>query len=167
MLFRSAAKAKAASTDSATDLAGIAKPGPVAVLMTLALGQGIIADQFGLRDHVVFQAALWIALVVALVSEKAVPQYRAAVWLGVVSALMASAAAVMISVPASCISFAVLLLVVSAGRAAPRLVAHIPAGNPAQAAVLGRAIRFGVLALPLIMAALVAYVGAQMAGAIS
>ncbi|MBX2831362.1 MAG: hypothetical protein KTR23_09320 [Rhodospirillales bacterium] len=164
---RRAAKTKTASTDSATDLTVIAKPGPVAVLMTLALGQGVIADQFGLRDHFVFQAALWIALVVALVSEKAAPQYRAAVWLGVVSALMASAAAVMISVPASCISFAVLLLVVSAGRAGPRLAAHVSVGNPAQAALLGSVIRFGVLALPLIMAALVAYVGAQMAGAIS
>ncbi|MEQ8285960.1 hypothetical protein [Thalassospira sp.] len=159
--------AKSASTDGPLDLAIIAKPGPVAVLMTLALGQGIIADQFGLRDHVVFQAALWIALVVALVSEKAAPQYRVAVWLGVVSALMASAAAVMISMPASCVSFAVLLLVVSAGRAGPRLAAHIPAGNPAQAVILGSVIRFGVLALPLIMAALVAYVGAQMAGTIS
>ncbi|WP_430472814.1 hypothetical protein ACQ0MK_12065 [Thalassospira lucentensis] len=159
--------AKTTSTDGSLDLASIAKPGPVAVLMTLALGQGIIADQFGLWDHVVFQAALWIALVVALVSEKAAPQYRVAVWLGVVSALMASAAAVMISMPASCVSFAVLLLVVSAGRAGPRLAAHIPAGNPAQAVILGSVIRFGVLALPLIMAALVAYVGAQMAGTIS
>lgn len=165
-----AAKAKSAkstASDHTGDPAGSAKPGPVAVLMTLALGQGIIAHQFGLDQHVVFQAALSIALMVALVSEKAAPQYRAAVWLGVVGALMASAAAMMITTPASCVAFTVLLLVVSAGRGATKLGAFVPDDNPAQAVLLRGLIRFGVLALPLIMAALVAYVGAQMAGGIS
>lgn len=159
--------AKAAASDKADELAGNAGPGPVAVLMTLALGQGIIAHQFGLGQHVVFQSALWIALMVALVSEKAAPQYRAAVWLGVVGALMASAAAMMITTPASCVAFAVLLLVVSASRGSAKLGAFVSDGNPAQAVLVRGMIRFGVLALPLIMAALVAYVGAQMAGRFS
>lgn len=158
---------KSTATESGGDVANAAKPGPVAVLMTLALGQGIIAHQFALDQHVVFQAALWIALMVALVSEKAAPQYRAAVWLGVVGALMASAAVMMIAIPASAVSFAVLLLVVSSGRGAAKLGALVPEANPAQAVVIGSVIRFGVLALPLIMAALVAYVGAQMAGTVS
>jgi len=134
--------------------------------MTLALGQGIIAHQFGLGQHVVFQAALWIALVVALVSEKAAPQYRATVWLGVVGALMASAAAMMILMPASCFAFAVLLLVVSAGRGAARIGALVPDANPAQAVLVRSVIRFGVLVLPLIMTTLVAYVAAQMASSL-
>jgi hypothetical protein len=159
-----AKSAKSGMSETADGPAGSAKPGPVAVLMTLALGQGIIAHQFGLGQHVVFQSALWIALMVALVSEKAAPQYRAAVWLGVVGALMASAASMMITTPASCVAFAVLLLVVSAGRGATRLGVFVSDDNPAQAVVLRGVIRFGVLALPLIMAALVAYVGAQMAG---
>jgi hypothetical protein len=160
-----ASKAKSAKTTSgdAPTLAEAVEPGPVAVLMTLALGVGIIAHQFMRTDHVVFQGALWIALVVALISEKAAPQYRAAVWLGVVGALMADAASVMIAVPASCLAFAVLLLVVSGKRAAKSLADHLPDTSPAQVAVLGLVIRFGVLALPLVMAALVAYVGAEMA----
>lgn len=163
----SKAKATKAATDAPVVLADIAKPGPIAVLMTLALGQGIIAHQFNLTDHVVFQAALWIALIVAVVSEKAAPQYRAAVWLGVVGALMASAASAMIVIPASCVAFAVLLLVVSASRAAGSIAGHLPDANPAQAAVLGMVIRAGVLALPLVMAALVAYVAAQAANGLS
>ncbi len=162
-----AKSSKATMSENAGDRADNAKPGPVAVLMTLALGQGIIAHQFGLDQHVVFQAALWIALMVALVSEKAAPQYRAAVWLGVVGALMASAAVMMITMPASSVAFAVLLLVVSAGRGAVKLGAFVPDVNPAQAVLLRGIIRFGVLALPLIMAALIAYVGAQMAGVLS
>ena len=153
---------KAASSVSDGDVAGFATPGPVAVLMTLSLGQGIIADQFGLNDFVVFQAALTVALLVALVSEKAAPQYRAAVWLAVVCALMASATGVMILMPASCFAVAVLLLVVSAGPAAARISVILPQDNPAQTALLGAVIRIGVLGLPLVMAALVAYVGAMM-----
>ena len=61
---------------------------------------------------------LTVALFVALISEKAAPQYRVAVWLGVVGALMSGAASAMIMVPASCLAFAVLLLVVSARQAA-------------------------------------------------
>ena len=157
---------KSSTQDTGAGPVGDAKPGPVAMLMTLALGQGIIAHQFGLGQHVVFQAALWIALVVALVSEKAAPQYRATVWLGVVGALMASAAAMMILMPASCFAFAVLLLVVSAGRGAARLGALVPDANPAQAVLVRSVIRFGVLVLPLIMTALVAYVAAQMASSL-
>jgi len=157
---------KSSTQDAGAGPAGDAKPGPVAMLMTLALGQGIIAHQFGLGQHVVFQAALWIALVVALVSEKAAPQYRATVWLGVVGALMASAAAMMILMPASCFAFAVLLLVVSAGRGAARIGALVPDANPAQAVLVRSVIRFGVLVLPLIMTALVAYVAAQMASSL-
>lgn len=156
--------AKAKSTKpAALEPGDLAKPGPVAVLMTLALGQGIVGHMFGLTDHVVFLAALWSALIVALVSEKAAPQYRATVWLGVVGALMAAAASAMIMNPASCVAYAVLLLVVSGRPAATRLSAHLPTDNLPQAALLGSAIRVGVLALPLIMAALVAYVGAEMA----
>jgi len=156
-------KSGKSTTDAKSDVETIAKPGPIAVLMTLALGQGIIVHLFGLADHVVFQAALTVALFVALISEKAAPQYRVAVWLGVVGALMSGAASAMIMVPASCLAFAVLLLVVSARQASVRLAAHLPTDNPAQAALLGMMIRVGVLALPLIMAALVAYVGAEMA----
>lgn len=163
----SKAKATKAAADAPVVLADLAKPGPIAVLMTLALGQGIIAHQFNLTDHVVFQAALWIALIVAVVSEKAAPQYRAAVWLGVVGALMASAASAMIVIPASCVAFAVLLLVVSASRAAGSIAGHLPDANPAQSAVLAMVIRAGVLALPLVMAALVAYVAAQAASGLS
>ena len=154
---------KASGAGTIDDLSAYAKPGPVAVLMTLALGQGIIANQFGLVDHVVFQAALTVALVVALISEKTAPQYRVTVWLGVVCALMASAASAMIVAPASCLAYAVLLLVVSGRQAAVRLSTYLPADNPAQAAVLGTFIRVGVLVLPLVIAALVAYVGAEMA----
>lgn len=160
---KSAAGASGAAAVTAADLEAAARPGAVAVLMTLALGQGIIAHQFGLQDHVVFQAALGVALCVALVSEKAAPRYRTAVWLSVVCALMASAAGVMIEMPASGFAVAVLLLVVSAGRAAARLAAMAPAVNPVQAVVLGSVIRFAVLALPLLMATLVAYIGAEMA----
>ena len=159
----SKSKTSKSTTTAQSDAETLAKPGPISVLMTLSLGQGIIVYLFGLTDHVVFQAALTVALMVALISEKAVPQYRVAVWLGVVGALMSGAASAMIMVPASCLAFAVLLLVVSGRRAAVRLSAHLPADNPAQAALLGIAIRLGVLALPVIMAALVAYVGAEMA----
>nr|WP_175581268.1 hypothetical protein [Thalassospira sp. HF15] len=154
---------KASAADAAIDAENFAKPGPVAVLMTLSLGQGIIVYLFGLTDYVVLQAALTVALIVALISEKAAPQYRVAVWLGVVGALMAGAASAMIMVPASCLAFAVLLLVVSGRQASVRLAAHLPDDNPAQAVLLGSVVKVGVLALPLIMAALVAYVGAEMA----
>lgn len=154
---------KASASGAAGNVENFAKPGPVTVLMTLALGQGIIVYLFGLGDHVVLQAALTVALIVAVISEKAAPQYRVAVWLGVVGALMAGAASAMIMVPASCLAFAVLLLVVSGRQASVRLAAHLPGDNPAQAVLLGSVIKVGVLALPLIMAALVAYVGAEMA----
>ncbi|KJE34445.1 hypothetical protein UF64_15385 [Thalassospira sp. HJ] len=157
------AKPKASKADAAVDIINLAKPGPVAVLMTLALGQGIIVHLFGLSDFVVLQAALTVALIVAVISEKAAPQYRVAVWLGVVGALMAAAASAMIIVPASCLAFAVLLLVVSGRQASVRLATHLPSDNPAQAVLLGSVIKVGVLALPLIIAALVAYVGAEMA----
>ena len=159
---KTAKSAKASSSLGQDEIAGFAMPGPVAVLMTLSLGLGIIADQFGLQTFVVFQAALTVALFVALVSEKATPQYRATVWLAVVCALMASATGVMIVIPASCFAVAVLLLVVSAGPAAARISVVLPQDNPAQSAVLGAFIRIGVLGLPLAMAALVAYVGAMM-----
>ncbi len=154
---------KSPAAEAAVDIESLAKPGPVAVLMTLALGQGIVVHLFGLNDFVVLQAALSVALIVALISEKAAPQYRVAVWLGVVGALMAGAASAMIIVPASCLAFAVLLLVVSGRQASVRLAAHLPGDNPAQAVLLGTVIKVGVLALPLIIAALVAYVGAEMA----
>jgi hypothetical protein len=154
---------KSATADAASDPENATRPGPVAVLMTLALGQGIIVYLFGLSDHVVLQAALTVALIVALISEKAAPQYRATVWLGVVGAMMAGAASAMIAVPASCLAFGVLLLVVSGRRAAVRISAHFAVDNPAQGAFLRGIIRLGVLILPVIMAALVAYVGAEMA----
>jgi hypothetical protein len=69
----------------------------------------------------------------------------------------------MIAVPASCLAFGVLLLVVSGRRAAVRISAHFAVDNPAQGAFLRGIIRLGVLILPVIMAALVAYVGAEMA----
>ena len=75
---------------------------------------------------------------------------------------MASATGVMILMPASCFAVAVLLLVVSAGPAAARISVILPQDNPAQTALLGAVIRIGVLGLPLVMAALVAYVGAMM-----
>ncbi|MCC9624042.1 hypothetical protein LPB41_20375 [Thalassospira sp. MA62] len=156
---KSKAKAKPVEIDPVT----AAKPSPVAILTTLSVGLGIIAAQFHMRDQVIFLAALAVALIVALVSEKAAPQYRAAVWLAVVSALMTGAASVILQVPATGFAIAVLLLVVSSGRAATRLSDYLSAENPAQTALLGGLIRLAVLGLPLVMAALVAYVGAEMA----
>ncbi|WP_404425461.1 hypothetical protein [Thalassospira australica] len=158
--------AKTSTKSAAKNDDDAAKPAPVATFVALAIGQGIIAAQFGLHDHVVFQAGLSVALVVALISEKAAPQYRAALWLAVSTALMASASGVMLAAPASAVAMAVLVLVVFAGSGAARIAALLPADIGANAgaggAVLAMLVRLSVLALPVLVAALVAYIGATM-----
>ncbi len=163
---KSAKTAKTSTKSNVTSDEDVARPAPVATFVALAVGQGIIAAQFGLRDQVVFQAGLSVALMVALVSEKAAPQYRAALWLAISTALMASASGVMLAAPASAFAMAVLVLVVFAGSGAARIAALLPADIGANAgpggAVLAMLVRVSVLALPVLVAALVAYIGATM-----
>ncbi|WP_417834335.1 hypothetical protein [Thalassospira xiamenensis] len=163
---KSAKSAKTSTKSVVTSDEDAAKPAPVATFIALAIGQGIIAAQFGLHDHVVFQAGLSVALLVALISEKAAPQYRAALWLAISTALMASASGVMLAAPGATFAIAVLVLVVFAGSGAARIAAHLPADMGANAgaggAVLAMLVRVSVLALPVLVAALVAYIGATM-----
>jgi hypothetical protein len=163
---KSAKTAKTSTKSNVTSDEDVARPAPVATFVALAVGQGIIAAQFDLRDQVVFQAGLSVALMVALVSEKAAPQYRAALWLAISTALMASASGVMLAAPASAFAMAVLVLVVFAGSGAARIAALLPADIGANAgpggAVLAMLVRVSVLALPVLVAALVAYIGATM-----
>ncbi|WP_417814708.1 hypothetical protein [Thalassospira alkalitolerans] len=163
-----AAKAKTSTKSGGTGDGDIAKPAPVATFMALSIGQGIVAAQFGLHDHVVFQAGLSMALLVALISEKAAPQYRAALWLAVSCALMASGSGVMLAVPASVFAMCALVLVVFAGSGGARIAGLIPAaigaGTGAAGAVLAMIVRLSVLALPVLVAWLIAYIGATMQG---
>ncbi|OKH88364.1 hypothetical protein [Thalassospira sp. TSL5-1] len=147
-------------------------PGALSVFLALVLGMGVIAVQFGLRDLKILYGAMAVALLMALISEKAAPQYRAAVWLSMVGAIMVAGATAILRAPASLVAHAVLLLVLFAGAGATILqkalrldrVANGDAtGAEAGLAWAGAALVRGLaLALPVFMAALVAYIGASM-----
>ncbi|RCK51691.1 hypothetical protein TH25_08385 [Thalassospira profundimaris] len=147
-------------------------PGALSVFLALVLGMGIIAVQFGLRDLKILYGAMAVALLIALISEKAAPQYRAAVWLSMVAAIMVAGATAILRAPASLVAHAVLLLVLFAGAGATilqrafrldRVVTGDGTGAEAGIAWAGMAlVRALALALPVFMAALVAYIGASM-----
>ncbi|OSQ39737.1 hypothetical protein [Thalassospira mesophila] len=157
-----------------TDLDGGDRgPGALSVFLALVLGMGIIAVQFGLRDLKILHGAMAIALLIALISEKAAPQYRAAVWLSMVAAIMVAGATAILRAPASLVAHAVLVLVMFSGtgtvllQKALRLdrVATDGAKGSRDAGTIwaGNAIvRVLVLALPVGMATLVAFIGAAM-----
>ncbi|AUG53616.1 hypothetical protein [Thalassospira marina] len=147
-------------------------PGALSVFFALVLGMGIIAVQFGLRDLKILHGAMAVALLIALISEKAAPQYRAAVWLAMVGAIMVAGATAILRAPASLVAHAVLVLVMFAGTGTTMLQKALRLerfsqgdanGAGAGIAWAGAAIvRVLALALPVIMAALVAFIGSSL-----
>jgi|TARA_R110000751_G_scaffold35682_3_gene87732 hypothetical protein len=150
-------------------------PGALSVFFALVFGMGIIAVQFGLRDLKILHGAMAIALLIALISEKAAPQYRAAVWLSMVGAIMVAGATAILRAPASLVAHAVLVLVMFSGTGTILLhrvlrldrvaASGTKGGSSREAGILwagSAVVRVLVLALPVGMAALVAFIGAAM-----
>lgn len=159
-------KAKSGNTspkaDGSGDHAIHARPMPVAVLTSLAIGSGLVAWQFALARMEVFYGALSIALIVALISEKAAPQYRVSLWLGAGSGIVAGAVNVMVLSPAAIFSFAVLSLVAFSFVPAKKIAGLLPANGSTGIVVLCQTVKILVLILPVIIAVLLAYIGAKM-----
>jgi len=147
-------------------------PGALSVFLALVLGLGIIAVQFGLRDLKILHGAMAIALLIALISEKAAPQYRAAVWLSMVGAIMVAGATAILRAPASLVAHGVLVLVMFSGTGTVLLQRALRLDRVDAAGASGRdvgilwaggaIVRVLVLAMPVGMAALVAFIGAAM-----
>ncbi|MFH1805458.1 MAG: hypothetical protein ABID63_11285 [Pseudomonadota bacterium] len=137
-------------------------PGAVAVFLALSIGQGMIAALFGLHDHVILHGAMAVALLVALIWEKAAPEYRAALWLAMGPGLMVAASSAMIMVPASVVAHLILVLVIFAGTGSAMIERSLPVSGGAGQLVVSLMVRACVLVLPVLVAVLVAYIGASM-----
>ncbi|MDP2698681.1 hypothetical protein [Thalassospira sp.] len=137
-------------------------PGAVAVFLALSIGQGMIAGLFGLHDHVILHGAMAVALLVALIWEKAAPEYRAALWLAMGPGLMVAASSAMIMVPASVVAHLILVLVIFAGTGSAMIERSLPVSGGAGQLVVSLMVRASVLVLPVLVAVLVAYIGASM-----
>lgn len=159
--------AKSASTNTGTK-AGPATfdrgPNAVSVFLALTIGQGIVAALFDQQELKVMAGAMAVALLVALISEKAAPQYRAAVWLAIAAGLMVAGAASMLDHPATVAPHLILVLVIFAGTGSTMIrdALHLPEPEGIGAAAMMSVVRLVALSMPVLVAALVAYIASAM-----